>query len=257
MNHATMRKIGIACIFVTLLTGTAHTETRLDAKDINQFTASMNDLEASVKVTQIDPKELEKIGSDFALNYRLKNMTLLYKSPDKLRIEGHSNLFGNALLIQNGVSRFYAIPKLRLRKTEDLKDSPLKRLSLLEYAGLLGKDTLSYMQGKFVKEDKLDGKTVAVYELTYQSENGGKSRYRLSIDPKTRITLKRIWFDAANKVKATFLYSDPQETSSGVFMPRKCEILNAEGISAATMIYSAVKLDQGLEDALFSVTPPQ
>lgn len=257
MTATTTKKTAIAAVFALMLTGVARTETRLDARDIAQFTAPMTDLETSVKVTQIEPKELEKIGKDFALNYRLKTMTLLYKTPDKLRVEGRSNLLGDALLIQNGASRFYAVPKLRLRKTENLKDSPLKRLSLLEYAGLLGKDTLSYMQGKFVKEDKLDGKTVAVYELTYQSENCGKSRYRLTIDPQTRIALKRVWFDGDNKIKATFLYSEPHETLPGVFLPQKCKILNAEGILAATMTYSSTKLDQGLEDALFSVTPQQ
>lgn len=229
---------------------------RGDAKDIARFVAPFDDLEASVKVTKIEPKELEKIGRDFAMNYRLKNMTLLYKSPDKLRIEGRSNILGDALLIQNGASRFYAVPKLNLRKTEDLKESPSKRLSLLEYAGLVAKDTLGYMQAKFVKEEMLADKSVAVYELSYTGENGGKSKYRLWIDPETHLTRKRVWLDADNKVKATFLYSEPQETSPGVFLPGKCEILNGEGLSAATMSYSGVKVDQGLADTLFTLSPP-
>ena len=259
MNLTVLRRIGFVCLLALVLTGTAaRTEIRTDTKEISRFFAPMNDLEASVKVIKMESKELEKIGKDFALNYRLRTMTLLYKSPDKLRIEGHAGILGDALLIQNGASRFYAVPRLNLRKTENLSESPGKRLSLLEYAGLLGKDTLSYMQAKFLKEEKLDaGKPLSVYELTYQGETGGKSKYRLWIDPQTSITRKRVWFDADNKIKATFLYSEPQETSPGMFLPGKCEILNGDGQSAATMTYSGVKLDQGLEDKLFAVTAPQ
>jgi outer membrane lipoprotein-sorting protein len=248
-----MRAIALAGACVAA--GVAPAVPRRDAKDISQFVAPFTDLETTVRVVKMEPKELEKIGRDFALNYRLKNMTLLYKSPDKLRIEGRSNILGDALLIQNGASRFYAVPRLKLRKTEDLKESPSKRLSLLEYAGLVAKDTLGYMQAKWVKEEMQAGKPISVYELSYTGENGGKSKHRLWIDPETHLTQKRVWLDADNKVKATFLYSDPQETSPGVFLPGKCEILNAEGQSAAIMNYSGAKVDQGLADTLFAFAP--
>ena len=220
--------------------------------DLAEYTTKIEDLEAALRVTKLEPKELEKIGKDFATTYRLRNLTFQYKQPNKLRLVGKSPLLGTALLILNGQTRFYSIPKLGLHKVEDLANSPSKRQSLLEYSGLLSSETLRFMQSKFLRAETLNGNATEVYELKFQgSENA--SSYRVWIDPKMRLVLKREWYDMEGHLKATFTYQEPQEVAPGVWLPSQIEVKNSEGTVAATTTYSNVKINQGLADTLFAI----
>jgi outer membrane lipoprotein-sorting protein len=221
--------------------------------DISAFTTKLNDMEASVQVTKFDAQELEKISRDFSATYRLRNLTFHYKQPDKLRLEGRSPTLGTALLILNGATRYYSVPKLKLQKTEDLAKSPSKRQSLLEYGGLISPGTLRFMQGHFVREETLDGQTTAVFDLTYQNLTNS-AHFRLWIDPKTRITVKREWYDKENKLVATFTYLDPKQVADDLWLPTRAEVKNADGVTAASTAYSDVRVNQGLDDDLFTVS---
>src|SRR5262249_54936130 len=94
-----------------------------DARDLAALTTRVKDIQATVHVTKFEAKELEKIGRDFGTPYRLRTLLLQYKQPDKLRLEGKSPTLGTALLIMNGTTRYFAVPKLRVRKTEDLENA--------------------------------------------------------------------------------------------------------------------------------------
>ena len=69
------------------------------------------------------------------------------------------------ILIQNGTVRYYTVPKLKIHNREDLKNSPAKRQSLLEYSGLVTAGTLSFMQGRFAQSEALDGVETQVDSL--------------------------------------------------------------------------------------------
>lgn len=207
---------------------------------------SLKDLTVKVEVTKLDSAELEKIGRDFSTIYRLKHLTLYYRSPDQLRLEGNSRVFGDGTMILNGTKRSYTVSKLHIKKSEDLKTSPAKRQSLMEFAGLIAEGTLDFLKPKFVKtEARLD-----VYELRYNSEEKS-SYFVVSIEPKTHIVRSRRWFDADNHLRASFLYLGEKEVSPGIWLPERCEIRNAEGQLAAVMEYRDAKADTGLTDALF------
>jgi outer membrane lipoprotein-sorting protein len=223
-------------------------------KNLEQHIAPIQDMEVAVRVSQLESRELEKIGRDFGTIYRLRNLTLLYKSPDKLRLEGQSAIYGDALLVLNGAQRFYVIPKLKVRKVENLRDSPPKRQSLLEYGGMLSKDTFSFMQGQFVRQETIEGVETQVYDLKYTGTEAN-SYYRVWLDPRTRLTVKRVWFDSENQVKASFLYRQPREIEPGIWLPGQCEIRNAEGNTGAVLTYGAAKINQNLSDKLFDITP--
>src|SRR5438046_2812166 len=75
---------------------------KAEAQDLADLTARIQDLETTLRVTKYEPKELEKIGADFKTTYSLRTLTLQYKQPDKLRLEGKSPTRGTALLILNG-----------------------------------------------------------------------------------------------------------------------------------------------------------
>ncbi len=225
---------------------------KADAPAIIGFTSKIEDLQAAVSVTKFEPTEMEKIGKDFGAPYRIRHLTLQYKQPDKIRLEGKSPTLGTALMIVNGAARYVTIPKLRLRKTENFGNAPGKRQSLLEYCGLLSPDTLRFMQGRFVRQETLDEQTTLVFDLTYQGTERG-AHYRLWIDPKTRVTLKREWYDRDNTLRATFAYLDAQEVAPNLWLPTRVEVRNAEGAVAAITTYSGVKINQGLDDSRFAI----
>ncbi len=211
-------------------------------------------MEATVVVSQMDSKEMEKIGKDFSSSYRMKNLHLYYKNPDKIRIEASSRLLGDALLIFDGAKRYYAVSKLSLRKIEDLEMNPAKRQSLLEYGAQISEGTLQFMTANFVKAEKLGETPTLVFELKYKTPVPASS-YQVWVDPKTRLTLKRVWYDKDGKVKATFLYTNPKEAGDGVWVPSRCEIKNAEGVLAAAMDFKEAKVPSTLDDALFEIKP--
>ncbi len=224
-----------------------------DPHNISSFTTNLADLEANIHVTRFDSKELEKIGKDFGVTYRIRNVTLQYKQPDMLRLSGRIPVLGEAVLISNGTRRYYSVPRLE-KKVEDLDKAPSKRLTLLEYGGVLSPETLRLMQGRFVREETLDGHSALVFDMTYLGVEA-VSHYRLWIDPETHITLKREWYDHENRLRATFFYQEPHEVAPGIWLPGRVEVQNAEGIVAAASTISNVKIDQGLPNDLFAIAP--
>lgn len=233
-----------------MLTLGAHAKERA----IQDLVTPCKEMEAKITVSQFDAKELEKIGKDFGAPYRLRNMRLFYRSPDQLRLEASSRLFGDALLILDGARRFYAVSKLNIRHVENLTKEPSKRQSLLEYGGQLSEGTLQFMEGTFLKEEKVGETAALVYALKYTGQSA-MSYYHVWIDPTTKVTLKRVWFDGQGKLKATFLYSDVKEITAGIWMPSRCEMRNAEGAIGAILDFKEVKVGEKLSDSLFEIKP--
>jgi outer membrane lipoprotein-sorting protein len=233
----------------------AHAEVRAKPLgDISKLTTTLADLQATIRVTKYDSAELEKIGADFKTTYSLRNLTFQYKQPDKIRLEARSQTRGDAVLILNGAMRYYEVPKLKLRKSENLEAHPGKRQSLLEYAGLVSPGTLQFMNGKQVRDEKIGDRDTVLYELHFQGDEKN-SFYRIWIDKQTFVTVKREWCDSAGKLRATFLYADAQEIAPGIWLPTRVEVKNAEGISAAVLSLSDIKPNQGLSDTPFSLEP--
>lgn len=231
---------------------------RRDIVRLNDLITKIDDLSVSIHISKSERKELEKIGADFQRSYQLqellKDILLEYKQSGKLRLSGTNTVLGQASLIMNGPLRCYHVKHLPTR-VEDLKESPGKRQSLLEYGGLLSAETLTFMQGKFVKEEMVDGQNTSVFDLTYRGTSGG-SYFRVWFDLKTHLTLKREWYNPEGKLKATFYYQEAQEITPGVWLPKQVEIKNADGITAAitTIDLDSARVNKGLSDDLFAIS---
>lgn len=234
------------------ITARAEIRGESETKDIAQLATKLTDVEATVRVTKFDSAELEKIGQDFKSTYSLRNLNFQYKQPNKIRMEAHSPTRGNALLVMNGPLRYYEVAKFKIHNTENLESKPGRRQSMLEYAGLLSPGTLEFMEGKYVREEPLAGKPKSVFELRYRGETKG-SYYRLWFDRVTQITSRREWYDSTGKLRATFTYSEPQDLGSNLWMPGKIEVKNGDGILAAILTITNIKINQGLEDTLFAI----
>ena len=213
-------------------------------------TANISDLQATVTATRADQAELRKINKDFGMAYRLKSVTMRFKRPGKLRMEGRIGQ-ESALYIINGSTRYYSIPRFNLTKRDDLGNSVGKRYSLLEL-GILSRGDLAGVQAKYVRAESVDGSACQVFDVTYKGDD--TLRYVLWIDLEHRLIRKREWLDSAGKLRASFLHSDPKEVAPGFWMPTRVEIRNGEGVLAATVEYTDIKLNQNLDDALFTTT---
>jgi outer membrane lipoprotein-sorting protein len=223
-------------------------------RPLTDFVTTCKEMQAAIYVSKIDAKELEKIGKDFSTTYRLRNLRLFFRNPDKMRLEASSRIFGEALIIMDGTRRFYAVSKLNLRRIENLEKEPAKRQSLLEYGGQISAQTLDFMEGKFLKQENIGTTSTLCYSLKYRGQTAN-SYYHIWIDPQTKITLKRVWYDPQNKIKATFLYAEQKEIAPNFWMPGKCEIQNGEGITAAILDFKDIKTGMPLEDSLFEIKP--
>ena len=249
--------LAAAMMSVVLLIGPLH---KADAHDgvpvseLTRFLTPLSDLETTIRVTKFDSAELEKIGADFKTTYSIRNAIFQYKQPDKMRLEGRSQTRGGAVLILNGSKRYYEVPKFKVRAMENLERQPAKRFSLLEWVGLISTGTLQFMDGKLVREEKLADRDVQVFDMRYQDQPKG-GYYRVWLDKETHITSRRDWFDGAGKLRATFLYTDPQEIAPGIWLPMRAEVKNADGASAAILTLSEPKANQGLSDEPFTITP--
>jgi outer membrane lipoprotein-sorting protein len=220
---------------------------RADAPRLDRMTApELTDFQATVKVVKADQTELGKINRDFGMAYRLKSLTMRYKEPGKLRMDG-----AIGKLVVNGASRFFQVPQLNFKKRDSLGESPGNRYSLLD-VGLLTPSSLAGMQSKFLREEDLEGTATDVFDLAYKGDES--SRYVVWVDPKTRTIVKREWLDGAGKRKATFRYLEPKEVKPGLWVPTRIEIRNSEDIVAGITAYSDVKVNQGLEDSLFEIS---
>ncbi len=222
------------------------------ANDISLYVAHFKDISADVRVTQSDTKELGKIGSDFSASYSLRNMSLQFKLPDKLRLEGKSATRGNAVMVINGPVRFVEVPRFKIHLVENLEKSPVRRQSLLELSGVLAPDTLKFMTGKCLRQETLDGHKADVFELKY-TVGGSGQHYQIWMDRENKTTLRRDWLDTDGKLKATFLYDQPREASSGVWVPTRIQVKNGEGVIAAVINLDSIKINSGLDDTLFEV----
>src|SRR5579859_4657292 len=78
---------------------------RPETPELAQVVAmDLRDFQATVKVVKADRAELVKINRDFAMAYTLRDLTMRYKEPNKLRMEGSIGW-----LIFNGSTRQFRV----------------------------------------------------------------------------------------------------------------------------------------------------
>jgi outer membrane lipoprotein-sorting protein len=208
---------------------------------------TLKDLQAVLKVSDADIEALRSINADFATAYRLKDVTMSYKSPDRLRMESRIGT-----MILNGAKRYFSVPALGLRKTDDVGLAPGKRRTLLD-VGLLPTMPEGELISRFVKSEPLEGRPTHLFELTFKSDPGVK--YRIWLDTATHVTLKRDWLDREGALKATFRYSDLKKVAEDLWIPMRAEVRNGEGRLAGVTTLADLKVNVGLADELFEIAP--
>jgi outer membrane lipoprotein-sorting protein len=240
-KKVSVRLILVAALVLSVAGGAAADTPVL--KDM--VTASVTDLQATVKIEKSTSSELEKINRDYVMAYSLRDVTMRFREPGKLRVDSRIGL-----MIYNGPKRFFQVKAIGLRKTDDLGESAGQRHSLLD-VGLLSPAAEATLTGTYVRDETLGGAAVAVFDATYKGDK--TARYRLWFDRKTHIVLQREWYDEEDKLRARFMFSEAKEVRPGIWTPTRVEIQNRDSKTAAIATYAAVAVNQGIEDSVFAI----
>lgn len=241
------RRIGsvCACLLAGLLLFAGAKPETPQLSDI--VVLDLKDFQATVKVDKADRVELDKINRDFGMAYRLHDLTMRYKEPNKLRMEG---TIGR--LIFNGTTRQFKLTlPIKLTHKDELGDSPGRRYTLFDI-GVLTPCALAVMETKFIRVEPLDGTPTQVFEMKYRGDVATK--FNVWVDPVRKVVLKRAWYDASGKLKAVFLYQEHRELRPGFWAPTRLEVRNGEDAVAGVTLYSDLKINQGLDDSLFIIS---
>ena len=221
------------------------------SQDINDYIcAKLDDFTAVMKVMQHDDEAGAKINKDFPMIYQLKgDVKVQYKEPDKLRLDARLKT-ANVIFIVNGSKQIVIAKAIGIHTTNDLGPSPGKRKTLLD-VGMISKAYLTISNAQFVGAVSYNGVKCAKFLLSYKDPSD--SSFRLVwIDPKTKITLKREDYSQTGKLNATYTYMDPKEIVGGIWFPTHVAAANNEGKKAGELSYNEVKVNQGVEDSVFS-----
>ncbi|MCH8274377.1 MAG: outer membrane lipoprotein-sorting protein [Armatimonadetes bacterium] len=207
----------------------------------------LKDIAFSVKVVSAKRAELRKINRDFAISYEAKEVKVQWKEPMKLRLTSKVN--GQALTyLVVGSKKTYHIPRLRLKKTEDISKSPGKRQTLLDFGMISPSMSKSFLKGSYVRTDR-EGRLI--FDVNYQYA-GDTSRHRVWIDAGKRYVVKRMWFNRKGQLMATFDYTEPVE-ANGLWIPTKLTVRNAEGKVAGVSRFESIKVNGGIPDSVFKL----
>lgn len=218
--------------------------------DIRSYVcAKLDDFVVTGTVGKADQRELRKISKDFGFLYQFKSVTMSYKEPNKVRVEG-SVEGTRGVYIVNGTIQVVRVPRMNLRTRRDFGNSPGKRKSLMDM-GLVSDYYLTYANAKFMREGKVDATPVAVFELTYKDRDEDTSRHVIYIDPRTKLVMKRESYSQDGKLQCVYHYRNPQEVAPGIFFPTVIEVQNTDRVIAGSTTYSGFKVNTGLADSLF------
>jgi len=241
-----MKKTIAACCLLLTPLGLAAPDTH----EIDHYIQDkLKDLQMSVKSDSVRLGELRKINEDFANAYRFKTMQAYYKEPLMMRLE--SEVMSRKLTyILNGGIKLVSAPGKKIR--EDVSNSPGKRQTLMDF-GLLTPALMKQMRARFLKEDKLNGKAMFVFELGWAKGDDNTTRHHVWIDPQTKVTMKRVWYDRLGKLAATFEYKDPVEAAPGIWVPTKVEVYNSSNRFGGRTVQSNIQVNKGLSESLFTL----
>jgi len=209
-----------------------------------------SDLQDATLVAQIvkgDQRELLKINKDFGNSYRFSTSSVYFKEPFKMRAEAHVDETSVVYII-NGTRLWIKLPNFNSK--QDLSNHPGRRQSLMDVGILTPSLFTTFLDAKFIRNDRETGNVV--FDLTYKpgSTDTDSSRYRVWIDKSKKYVTKREWYNQWGRQLATFTYMNPVEVS-GVWLPTRMEVKNADNVVAGVTKYDSFKVNTGLKDSLF------
>lgn len=200
--------------------------------------------------TSAKQSELQKINSDFAQSYRVKDVNVQMKEPFMIRLESKIN-DTDMLMIMNGATRKVSIPRARINTKEDLSKAPGKRQTTLDFGILSSSLFNGLFTATYIRKDRATGHEV--FDLKYNAKFEDSSRHRVWIDPDQKFVAKREWYSQdGGKLMASFTYDQPKKVN-GIWVPTRQTVRTSENTLAGISEYRNIKVNAGLSNSLFAV----
>ena len=221
------------------------TEAELKVR-VEKAAKGLVDLTMVGTVTYKNRKSMEKVDPAYGRLYEFKSANVLYKSPDKLRMEGKLGMVKFEYIINGGL-KIIRVPNLRINKKENFTDDPAKLQRALD----IGLVTPSVWQDRRVSIVE-DAQALAAGEIKlrlYWAK--GDMIYHVWLDAEN-LWLKRFEKrEAAGKLVVKVDYSSPQKIGGIIWMPTKTEVFGPDGEKAGASEMGDIKVNVGLADSLF------
>ncbi|MHB1455957.1 MAG: outer membrane lipoprotein-sorting protein [Armatimonadota bacterium] len=215
----------------------------------SQATQGFKDLKLTCKVTYANIKELKKISKDFSQRYEFKTSTLMYKSPDKLKMEGKLGLVKMKIVI-NGDRKAFVIPSVGYSKKENLKDKPARRQSDFDI-GIFSDSLWDYYNINKIENEK--GSNGPVYKITFHRDNSKGKRLVCWVDAEALKLHKLETYDKNGDMQVRYTYTRHIKAGSCIWLPMKIDIYNNNESHAATVEYEDVAVNTGISDSEFKI----
>ena len=218
--------------------------------DIHSLVCSrLDDFTATVTVIKADQRELAKISRDAGLLYRFHSVTMRYKEPNQVRIEGAAE--GTKFLyIVSGTIQYVAVPRMGIKTRRDNGNAPGKRKSLLD-VGLVSSYYLTYANAEYLRMADVEGTPCAVFKLSYKDQSLDTAHQIVYIDPKTKVIRRREAYSQAGKIQAIYHYDDVKLVAPGIWFPTQITAENTDLKVAGISAYTNIKVNSGIPETEF------
>jgi hypothetical protein len=222
----------------------------------SRLVSPLTHVQATLRVSEEDEKQVAALDSDEARLFALHTVNLDYTEPNKLRLQAMTPKNGQATLAVDEDTRRFAVGERGKGSVQDLSNAPTRRLSLMDFCGLLTPGMLDTVRARYVRQEKLADVQAVVYDLSYWRTDN-VSYQRLWIDPDRHIVVKREVYDRNSKLKAVTLYQQPTKAAANTWLPGRVEIQNATRKRIARYTIVDAKVDEEVAPDKFipSTTP--
>lgn len=242
-----MRILPIICFFalITSIPAAAITSSELKAK-VEAATKNLKDISMTGTVTQSNKNAIAKIDENYTRLYEFKSAKVMYKLPDKMRMEGKLGMVRFEYIV-SGTTKIFRASPVRINKRSDYADDPAKLQSALDI-GLIT-PTLWANRKVEVIEDA-DAKANGEIKLQLKWPKGDMQIF-IWIDEKDLWLRKLEKSDGQGNLKVKIVYSNPKCIDGILWLPTKAELIASDGDKAGTTEMSDIKYNSGLPDSLF------
>jgi hypothetical protein len=244
-NRCSARSLLLCLALATAASPLAAAEETLD----HYTQPALQDLSATAVIVQKSEPALKQIGDGFEKGYRIGRSMLKLKEPGgKVRVEGKYGLF-NVVYVINGDRKLTSVPSFHIHKVKDISKRPGERQTSLDI-GFFTPSLVPQLQSQFVRYETRDGKRLAVFDLWFKAETGGR-KHTVWIDPTTKTIVEHQVFHRKGGLKMRYVFQNPTRYDGNVWLPVRVELYNAAGQLAAATRYDNVRVNGGLAESLF------
>ena len=223
----------------------AITEEELKAR-VTESTKGFEDLTMVGTAVYKDKKALAKVEPTYARLYDFNTANILFKPPDKMRMESKLGMVRVEYII-NGSKKILRAPMLKVNKVEDFTGDPAK----LHDAFDLGLITPGLWRNRRVEVlDAPEAQAKGEIKLRLRWAKG--DMILLAWIDAENLWLKRFEKrDPENKLQVRMVYSDAKRVGDIIWVPAKAEMFTSDGEKAGTTQFTDMKVNTQLADSLF------